>query len=80
MIDPSFPVFNLHAEEPSSDPKILHIKSFAEAAFDCGDIILVVPSNDEIVNVESDLCSLAVSILVDEDAGIGLALLEVKVD
>src|SRR5579859_1880698 len=74
------PVFDFHAEKPSCDSEILHVKSFAEAPFNRGDIFLVVPSNDEIVNVESDVCAFAVGILVNENAGIRFALLEVEVD
>src|SRR5579859_1391460 len=75
-----FPVFNLHAEKPSCDSKILHDESFTEAPFNHGDIFLIVPSNDEIVDVESDVCAFAVGILVNEDAGIGLALLKIEID
>ena len=74
------PVFNLHPEKSSCDPEILHIKSFAEATFDRGDVVLIVPSNNEIVNVESDVCAFTVGILVNEDAGIGFALLKIEID
>src|SRR5579859_5775199 len=74
------PVFDLHAEKPCCNPQVLHIKPFTEAPFNRCNIFLVVPSNDEIINVESDVCAFIVCILVDEDAGVRLTLLEVKVD
>src|SRR5579859_5592128 len=74
------PVFDLHAEKPSCDSEILHVESFAEAPFNRGNLFLIIPSNDEIVNIESDVCAFTVGILVNEKAGIGFTLLEVKVD
>ena len=44
--------------------EILHIESFAEAAFDSGDVVLIVSSNNEIDNIKSDVCPFIVGVLV----------------
>ena len=43
-------------------------------------VLLVLTSDDEIINVEGDVGLLAVGISVDEYAGIGVTLLEVETD
>ena len=70
-------VLNLHAEKPHSDSEILHIESFTKAAFDYGDIILVVT---KVIDVKSDICVFAICILEDENAGIRFTLLEVEIN
>jgi len=52
---------------------------FAKTLFNRRDVIFILVSNDEIINIESKVCSFAIDILVDEDAGIGFTLLKIKV-
>src|SRR5271154_2776331 len=72
-------IFNFNTEKLLCDPQILHLKSFTKALFDRGYLSLVFASDNEIINIEGNICSFTICILMDPNAGIRLTLLEVKI-
>ena len=64
------PILDFYPKKLPCDPQILHLKPFAEALLDRGDFTLVFPGNNEIIDIEGDICSLAICILMNPDAGV----------
>jgi hypothetical protein len=67
---PVVSIFDFHAKKLPCDTQILHLESFSEASFDCDDGLFVLPSNDEIIDVEGDVNAFPFLIFVNLDARI----------
>jgi hypothetical protein len=66
-------IINFHAKKLSCNSQILHLKTFAEVPLNRVDLVLVLTSNDEIINVQGyvNLFSLLVLMRVGLTCGMG---------
>ena len=73
-------IFNFYTKKLYYNFKIFYIKLFAKVIFNYKNILFIIFGDNKIIDIESNIYIFIVSIFVNKDIKIKLALLKVKVN